>query len=100
MGKALDWLQIARDCLSDPFDTLTRGLLTSVFAPIVGLERIWHLDEMEDLGFALLTGGLRCPQPSQRRRLAAAPTLVRGGCFLPADQSVVSAWGRGRAGQL
>jgi hypothetical protein len=61
MGKALDWLAIARDCLSDPFDSLTRGLLTSVFAPIVGLERIWHLDEMEDLGFALLTGGRCCP---------------------------------------
>jgi hypothetical protein len=61
MGKALDWLEVARACLSDPFDTLTRGLLTSVFAPIVGLERIWHLEEMEDVGFALLTGGLRCP---------------------------------------
>jgi hypothetical protein len=61
MGKALDWLDIARGCMSDPFGTLRRGLLTSVFAPIVGLERIWHLEEMEDLGFALLTGGLRCP---------------------------------------
>jgi hypothetical protein len=61
MGKALDWLEVARACMSDPFDTLTRGLLTSVFAPIVGLERIWHLEEMEDFGFALLTGGLRCP---------------------------------------
>jgi hypothetical protein len=61
MGQALDWLDIARDCMSDPFDTLTRGLLTSIFAPIIGLDRIWHLDQMEDLGFALLTGGLRCP---------------------------------------
>ena len=73
MGKALDWLAIARACMSDPFDTLTRGLLTSVFAPIVGLERIWHLDEMDDLGFALLTGGLRCPSRHSvggwRRRL-------------------------------
>jgi hypothetical protein len=40
---------------------LQRGLLTSVFALVVGLERMWHLDEMEDLGFALLTGGRRCP---------------------------------------
>ena len=48
-------------CISDPCNTLTRGLLTSVFAPLIGLERIWHLDEMEDLGFALLTGGLRPP---------------------------------------
>jgi hypothetical protein len=61
MGEALDWLDIARGCMSDPFDTLTRGLLTSIYAPIIGLQRIWHLDQMEDLGFALLTGGLRCP---------------------------------------
>jgi hypothetical protein len=61
MGKALDWLDNARDCMSDPFGTLARGLLTSIFAPITDLERIWHLDQREDLGFALLTGGLRCP---------------------------------------
>jgi hypothetical protein len=61
MGEALGWLDVAESCMGDPFGTRTRGLLTSVFAPIVGLERIWHLDEMEDLGFALLTGGLRCP---------------------------------------
>jgi hypothetical protein len=61
MGQALDWLDVARDCMDDPFNTLTRGLLTSIFAPVVGLERIWHLDQMEDLGFALMTGGLRCP---------------------------------------
>src|SRR5262249_25651675 len=35
--------------------------LSSVFALVVGLERMWHLDQMEDLGFALLSGGLRCP---------------------------------------
>jgi hypothetical protein len=28
---------------------------------VIGLERLWHLEEMEDLGFALLTGGRRCP---------------------------------------
>jgi hypothetical protein len=28
---------------------------------VVGLERIYHLDEVEDIGFALLTGGRRCP---------------------------------------
>jgi hypothetical protein len=61
LGKALDWLAIAQDCFSDNYGTLTRGLLTSAFAPLVGLERLWHLDEMEDLGFALLTGGRRCP---------------------------------------
>jgi hypothetical protein len=61
MGEALDWLHTARDCIDDATGGLTRGLLTSVFAPVVGLERIWHLDQMEDAGFALLTGGLHCP---------------------------------------
>src|SRR6266542_577883 len=27
----------------------------------VGLERVFHLDPMEDVGFAILTGGRRCP---------------------------------------
>src|SRR5205823_7192543 len=61
MGQALDWLDTARACMSDEFGCLTRGLLTSVFAPIVGLERIWHLEQMDDPGFAVLSGGRRCP---------------------------------------
>jgi hypothetical protein len=61
MGPALSWLALAQQCFADPFDHLTRGLLTSVFALVVGLERIYHLDEMEDTGFAVLTGGRRCP---------------------------------------
>jgi hypothetical protein len=61
MGQALDWLATARHCFADDTGGLQRGLLTSVFAPLVGLERIWHLEEMEDVGFALLTGGRRCP---------------------------------------
>ncbi len=61
MPQALDWLAVARDCLGDEFGTLRRGLLSSTFALVVGLERVWHLDEMEDVGFALLTGGRRCP---------------------------------------
>lgn len=52
---------MARDCFRDDCGLLQRGLLTSVFAPVVGLERIFHLDQMEDPGFALLTGGRRCP---------------------------------------
>jgi hypothetical protein len=40
---------------------LRRGLLTSVLAPVVGLERVFHLDQMDDRGFALLTGGRSCP---------------------------------------
>jgi hypothetical protein len=61
MPRALDWLATAQACFRDPFDGLRRGLLTSVFALVIGLERIWHLDEMEDVGFALLSGGRRCP---------------------------------------
>jgi hypothetical protein len=61
MPQALDWLNVAQGCFADEFGTLRRGLLTSVFALVTGLERIYHLDEMEDLGFAVLTGGRRCP---------------------------------------
>jgi hypothetical protein len=61
MPQALAWLATARQCFADDCGTLLRGLLTSAFALVVGLERIWHLDEMEDTGFALLTGGRRCP---------------------------------------
>ena len=38
----------------------TSSFLTSVFSLVVGVERLFHLDQMEDLGFALLCGG-RCP---------------------------------------
>jgi hypothetical protein len=61
MGDVLGWLASARRCFRDEYGSLQRGLLTSAFALVVGLERVWHLDEMEDLGFALLTGGRRCP---------------------------------------
>jgi len=57
----MSWLATARQCFADDYGTLQRGLLTSVFALVVGLERIFHLDEMTDLGFALLSGGRRCP---------------------------------------
>ena len=61
LGPALGWLATARQCFDDPQGTLTRGLLTSAFALVVGLERVFHLDQMEDAGFARLTGGRRCP---------------------------------------
>jgi hypothetical protein len=61
MGQALSWLNLAQQCFADPTGHQRRGLLTSVFALVVGLERIFHLDEMEDLGFAVLSGGRRCP---------------------------------------
>jgi hypothetical protein len=62
LGPALGWLGVARACFRDPRGGLLRGLLTSVFALVVGLERVFHLDEMEDTGFAVLTGGRRCPE--------------------------------------
>lgn len=40
---------------------MQRGLLTSVFAPVIGLQRIFHLEQMRDRGFALLTGGSTFP---------------------------------------
>jgi hypothetical protein len=61
LPRALDWLAIARDCFADEYGSLPRGLLTSVFAPVIGLKRLFHLDQMEDRGFAVLTGGQTCP---------------------------------------
>jgi len=46
--------------LPDEAGILGPSFLTSVFSLVVGVERLFHLDEMEDLGFALLCGG-RCP---------------------------------------
>lgn len=61
MPQALDWLATAEQCFADDGGSLRQGLLTSVFSLVVGLERVFHLDEMEDLGFARLCGGRRCP---------------------------------------
>lgn len=61
MPQALDWLHTAQACFSDDYGSLERGLLTSVFGLVIGLGRIFHLDEMEDRGFAVLTGGRHCP---------------------------------------
>lgn len=73
LGETLGWLATARQCFADDDGGLTRGLLTSVLAPLIGLERLWHLDQMEDPGFALWTGGRRCPSryaiAAWRRRL-------------------------------
>jgi hypothetical protein len=55
LGPALGWLASARQCFDDPYGTLTRGLLTSAFALVIGLERVFHLDPMADAGFARLT---------------------------------------------
>jgi hypothetical protein len=41
---------------------LPRGFLTSVFMPVVGLERVFHLESLDDPGFAVLSGASRrCP---------------------------------------
>jgi hypothetical protein len=61
LPQARNWLAIARDCFADDYGSLQRGLLTSVFAPLIGLERIFHLDPMTDRGIAILTGGRTCP---------------------------------------
>jgi hypothetical protein len=61
MPTALDWLATAEQCFADEYGSLRQGLLTSVFSLVVGVERVFHLDEMEDAGFARLCGGRRCP---------------------------------------
>jgi hypothetical protein len=61
MPAALDWLATAEQCFVDDYGSLRQGLLTSVFSLLVGLERVFHLDDMEDPGFARLCGGRRCP---------------------------------------
>ncbi|HKB37979.1 MAG TPA: hypothetical protein VKD72_16145 [Gemmataceae bacterium] len=110
LGAVLRWLAVARDCFADPFGTLTRGLLTSAFAPLLGLERIWHLDQMEDQGFALLTGGRRCPcrhaVGGWRRHLSWQPVdafcrrtspwqLIRGqAALLSYDEHTIPRWTR------
>jgi hypothetical protein len=61
MPQALDWLATAEQCFADEYGSLRQGLLTSIFSLVVGVERVFHLDEMEDPGFARLCGGRRCP---------------------------------------
>jgi hypothetical protein len=61
MPTALQWLAQAESCFVDAYGSLRQGLLTSVFSLVVGLERVFHLDEMNDAGFARLCGGRRCP---------------------------------------
>lgn len=61
LPAALAWLRTAQECFDDEHGSLTSGLLTSVAMLVVGLERVFHLEEMEDRGFALLSGGNRPP---------------------------------------
>ena len=64
----MNWLSLAQECFSDAFGSLRQGFLTSVFSLVVGLERVFHLEDMEDVGFALLCGGRECPT---RQRVGA-----------------------------
>ncbi len=61
MPQALEWLRTAQACFRDDYGSLQRGLLTSVFGLVTGLRRVFHLEELDDDGFALLTGGRHCP---------------------------------------
>jgi hypothetical protein len=61
MPQALDWLTTAEHCFADEYGSLRQGLLTSIFSLVIGLERIFHLDQMADAGFARLCGGRRGP---------------------------------------
>jgi hypothetical protein len=61
MPQALDWLATAQECFADDYGSLRQGLLTSIFSLVIGMERVFHLDDMEDPGFARLCGARRCP---------------------------------------
>ena len=80
MPTALDWLATAKECFADDYGSLRQGLLTSVFSLVVGLERVFHLDEMEDAGFARLSGGRRCPS---RYTVRAGVAICPGTRWMP-----------------
>ncbi len=61
MPTALEWLATAQDCFADDYGSLRTGLLTSIFSLVIGLERVFHLEDMADPGFARLCGGRHCP---------------------------------------
>ncbi len=62
MPQVLDWWRIAQQCFSDDYGSLQRGFLTSIWMLIVGIERVFPLEQIDDPGFALLTGNPRgCP---------------------------------------
>ena len=61
MPTALNWLATAEQCFADDTGSLRQGLLTSIFSLVVGMKRVFHLDDIEDPGFARLCGARRCP---------------------------------------
>jgi hypothetical protein len=66
MPQVLRWWRIAQQCFSDDDGTLRRGFLTSLFMLICGIERVFHLDEMDDRGFGLLTGSSLGSPPTRQ----------------------------------
>ena len=48
----MTWLAAARATLPDEAGMLPSSFLTSVFTLLVGIERLFHLDAMADVGFA------------------------------------------------
>lgn len=69
LPQVIRWWNIAQQCFSDDYGSLLRGFLSSVFMLVVGIERVFHLETMDDLGFALLTGD---PERSPSRHLVGA----------------------------
>ena len=70
MPQVLAWWRVAQQCFSDEYGSLQRGFLTSVFMLICGIERVFHLDEIDDPGFALLTGS-PAGRPPTRQMIGA-----------------------------
>jgi hypothetical protein len=66
MPQVLHWWSIAQQCFSDEHGSLKRGFLTSVFMSICEIERVFHLDEVDDSGFGLLTGSPSGHPPSRQ----------------------------------
>ena len=56
LPAALAWLRTAQECFDDEEGSLTSGLLTSVAMLVVGLERVFHLEEMEDMRLRPIVG--------------------------------------------
>jgi hypothetical protein len=73
LGPALAWLAVARQCFADPCGGLTRGLLTSVFALVVGLAARLLPADAAPLGPDVAAVDLDQPLPGQ----AAQPGVER-----------------------
>jgi hypothetical protein len=66
MPQVLPWWQIAQQCFSDDYGSLRRGFLTSLFMLVCDIERVFHLEDMNDLGFGLLTGSPQGRAPTRQ----------------------------------